>query len=98
MSNATPATTTYCVFRAQPIVDQVDDAPTQNLRTARGSRPPPTQPPPGVVRAQRLGEHRLEVQRDGSFVMIALPGALRLRGRPDQIRALAAALLAALDD
>jgi hypothetical protein len=87
------ATTQYSVLR-RPAEDP--NEVTRRLgRFGRGSDAPPSEPP-GSVHRQRFGEHELEVQRDGSLVTIALPGALRLRGRPDQIRELAAALLASL--
>jgi hypothetical protein len=84
--------TRYSVQR-RPL-DDPDDAPTRRL--ACGSLPPPNAVR-GLARTQRIGEHDVEIQRDGEHVTIALAGALRLRGRPDQIRALAACLLATLD-
>lgn len=87
-------TSRYRVLRARAL-DATDD-PTQIERLGRGSAPPPSKPA-GLIRYQRIGEHQVEVQRDGQVVTIALAGALRLRGRPDQIRGLAAALLAALE-
>ena len=89
------ASTRYSLIRRP--ADDAANADTLRIgRIARGSVPPCGELP-GSIRAQAVGGHELHVQRDGGLVTIALPGALRLRGRPDEIRGLAAALIAALD-
>lgn len=93
----TQLTQRYSLVR--PNHDDLEETrPIVTSRFGRGSKsPPPSVERPRVVHQQRIGEHDIEVAREGNLVTIALPGAVRLRGRPDQIRSLAAALLATLD-
>lgn len=89
------ASTRYSLIRRP--ADDAANADTLRIgRIARGSISP-CGDRPGAIRQQSVGGHELHVQRDGGLVTIALPGALRLRGRPDEIRALAAALMASLE-
>ena len=87
--------TRYSITRDRLVCAELEEP------TAVGRRPSGSQPPPaarrGPVHVARVGQHQLEVQRDGEVVTIALPGALRLRGEPAQIRALVAALQATID-